>query len=55
LKPDNVLLEIGTGLGYQAAVLAELADRVYSVEIKTERPRLAHPETGKANTKCCTR
>src|SRR3974390_1312196 len=27
LKPDDVLLEIGTGLGYQAAVLAELADR----------------------------
>jgi protein-L-isoaspartate(D-aspartate) O-methyltransferase len=33
LKPDDVLLEIGTGLGYQAAVLAELAGRVYSVEI----------------------
>ena len=32
LKPDDVLLEIGTGLGYQAAVLAELAGRVYSVE-----------------------
>src|SRR3974390_2727460 len=27
LKPDDVLLEIGTGLGYQAAVLAALADR----------------------------
>jgi protein-L-isoaspartate(D-aspartate) O-methyltransferase len=24
LKPDDVILEIGTGLGYQAAVLAEL-------------------------------
>src|SRR2546430_10528171 len=33
LKPDDVVLEIGTGLGYQAAVLAELASRVYSVEI----------------------
>ena len=33
LKPDDVVLEIGTGLGYQAAVLAELAGRVYSVEI----------------------
>ena len=33
LKPDDVLLEIGTGLGYQTAVLAELAGRVYSVEI----------------------
>ena len=29
---DNVL-EIGTGLGYQAAVLADLAEQVYTVEI----------------------
>ena len=30
-KPDDVVLEIGTGLGYQSAVLAELVTRVYSV------------------------
>jgi protein-L-isoaspartate(D-aspartate) O-methyltransferase len=36
LKPDDVVLEIGTGLGYQAALLAELAGRVYSVEIIDE-------------------
>jgi protein-L-isoaspartate(D-aspartate) O-methyltransferase len=30
------VLEIGTGLGYQAAVLAELAGRVWSVEIVEE-------------------
>jgi protein-L-isoaspartate(D-aspartate) O-methyltransferase len=36
LKADDVVLEIGTGLGYQAAVLAELAGRVYSVEIIDE-------------------
>jgi protein-L-isoaspartate(D-aspartate) O-methyltransferase len=36
LKPDDVVLEIGTGLGYQAAVLAELAGKVYSVEIIDE-------------------
>jgi protein-L-isoaspartate(D-aspartate) O-methyltransferase len=36
IKPDDVFLEIGTGLGYQAAVLAELAGRVYSVEIIDE-------------------
>ena len=30
---DAVVLEIGTGSGYQAAVLAELVDRVYSIEI----------------------
>jgi len=36
LKADDMVLEIGTGLGYQAAVLAELAGRVYSVEIIDE-------------------
>jgi protein-L-isoaspartate(D-aspartate) O-methyltransferase len=36
LKPDDAVLEIGTGLGYQSAVLAELADRVYSVEMIDE-------------------
>jgi protein-L-isoaspartate(D-aspartate) O-methyltransferase len=32
----DAVLEIGTGLGYQAAVLAELAQKVYSVEILEE-------------------
>ena len=31
--PDDRVLEIGTGSGYQAAVLAELAGEVYSIEI----------------------
>jgi len=34
LKPTAKVLEIGTGSGYQAAVLAELVDTVYSIEIK---------------------
>jgi len=33
---DDVVLEIGTGLGYQAAVLAQLARKVYSIEIIEE-------------------
>jgi S-adenosylmethionine synthetase len=33
LTPRSRVLEIGTGSGYQCAVLAELADRVYSIEI----------------------
>jgi protein-L-isoaspartate(D-aspartate) O-methyltransferase len=33
LRAEDVVLEIGTGLGYQAAVLAELAHKVYSMEI----------------------
>ncbi|MDH3266323.1 MAG: protein-L-isoaspartate(D-aspartate) O-methyltransferase, partial [Gammaproteobacteria bacterium] len=31
--PDHVVLEIGTGSGYQAAILAGLVDHVYSIEI----------------------
>ena len=33
LKPDDRVLEIGTGSGYQAAVLAELVAEVYTIEI----------------------
>lgn len=32
-QPDFRVLEIGTGSGYQAAILAEIVDRVYTVEI----------------------
>jgi len=32
LKGREKVLELGTGSGYQTAVLAELADRVFSVE-----------------------
>jgi protein-L-isoaspartate(D-aspartate) O-methyltransferase len=32
-KEDDVVLEIGTGSGYQAAVLAKLVKKVYSIEI----------------------
>lgn len=33
LKPDSRVLEIGTGSGYQAAVLTEFTPHVYSIEI----------------------
>lgn len=34
LKPGDTVLEIGTGSGYQAAILAELTPEVYSIEIR---------------------
>ncbi len=36
LAPGDRVLEIGTGSGYQAAVLVEITDQVYSVEIVPE-------------------
>ena len=33
LEPGDRVLEIGTGSGYQGAVLAEITDHVYSIEI----------------------
>lgn len=33
LQPGHKVLEIGTGSGYQAAVLAEIIDSVYTIEI----------------------
>lgn len=36
LKPHHRVLEIGTGSGYQAAVLAEIAKEVYTIEIIKE-------------------
>ena len=31
-EPDSKILEVGTGSGYQTAILAELCSRVYSIE-----------------------
>ena len=33
LSPEDKVLEIGTGSGYQAALLAEIAEQVYTIEI----------------------
>ena len=35
-QPDEVVLDVGTGLGYQAAILAELARQVWSVDVVEE-------------------
>ena len=40
-EPDDRILEVGTGSGYQAAVAAELVSEVYSIEIIPELARSA--------------
>jgi len=35
-QSDDVVLEVGAGVGYQAAILAELVQQVYSVELIDE-------------------
>ncbi len=52
LTPEDRVLEVGTGSGYQAAVLAEVAGEVYTIEIKEALHRRSnrilrsrHPET----------
>lgn len=41
IRPNDVILEIGTGSGYQAAVLAQLGAKVYSIEREFELHRQA--------------
>lgn len=51
-KPGDVMLEVGTGSGYQAAVLAECVAKVYSIEIVAplaQRARAALEAAGTRN------
>lgn len=41
LAPEDVVLEVGTGSGYQAAVLSLLTRQVYSIEVLPELARTA--------------
>jgi len=41
IKPGEKVLEVGTGSGYQAAVLAELTDQVFSIEIREKLTQTA--------------
>jgi protein-L-isoaspartate(D-aspartate) O-methyltransferase len=52
VEPDHKVLEVGTGSGYQAAVLAKLAKAVFTIEISeplAERAAAAFAELGLAN------
>lgn len=49
LKKGEKVLEVGTGSGYQAAVLAHLTDRVYSIEIRENLAKKATKTLEKLN------
>jgi len=52
LRPDDVVLEVGTGSGYETGVLAELARTVYSIERiagLADRARTVLAQLGYAN------
>ena len=46
-KPADIILEIGTGSGYQAAILSQLVQQVYSVEIIEDLAIAAHKRLNK--------
>lgn len=49
LKPEDKILEIGTGCGYNAAVLSKLASHVFSIEIVEWLGELARENLAKSN------
>ena len=52
IGPDSIVLDVGTGSGYQAAVLAELARRVYSLDVVAplvEKARVGLADLGYRN------
>ena len=51
LKKDDKVLEIGTGSGYQAAILAEIADSVFTIEIFEKLGKSADKLLNKLNYK----
>ena len=53
-KPDDKVLEIGTGSGYQAAILAEIVKEVYTIEIIPELAKTAEELLNKLDYKNIT-
>jgi protein-L-isoaspartate(D-aspartate) O-methyltransferase len=52
LNPESTVLDVGTGSGYQAAVLAEIARQVYSLDVVAplvEKARVGLAELGYRN------
>ena len=55
INVDDSILEVGTGLGYQAAILAQLARKVYSVEIIEELGQAAKQRLRQQGLQQCRR
>ena len=56
LEPEHIVLEIGTGSGYQTAILSQLCQRVYSMEIIAALNKMAiarFKKLGYANIETC--
>jgi protein-L-isoaspartate(D-aspartate) O-methyltransferase len=51
ISTDDIVLEVGTGLGYQAAILAQLARKVYTIELIEE---LGHEAKRRLHQHGCT-
>ena len=54
-EPDHVILEVGTGSGYQAAILSRLVRQVYSMEVVeplSERAAHCLQQQGYNNVQC---
>lgn len=54
-QPDHSILEIGTGSGYQAAVLAELVSKVFTIERHkslSDKARALLKQLGYQNIRC---
>jgi len=57
LHPTDKVLEIGTGSGYQAAILAEICDSVFTIEIiprLAQRAKVLLENLGYDNIRCRT-
>ncbi len=54
LEGNEKVLEIGTGSGYQAAILAEIVKEVYTVEIKSSLSLKARETLKKLEYKKCS-
>jgi protein-L-isoaspartate(D-aspartate) O-methyltransferase len=54
LKPSDKVLEIGTGSGYQAAILAEICEEVYTIEIVEPLAKVAQDRLNRLEYKNIT-